>query len=546
MPALTHTIISNGTQLSAAYHVVGIDVVKEVNRIPNAELSFIDGSLPEQTFALSEGDFFNLGNEIEIKLRYEGSEDSTLFKGLVVRQSIEASQHGSLLAVTLKDAAVKATQLRNSVVHKDLSDADIISALIEAHGLEKGTIDSTEPTHPEIIQYNSVDWDFLVMRAESQGLLVTVDDGTVSAQSISLDSEPSHQFEYGLSQIHSFEFKADASHNFKNIKTQTWDIANQELTDIEASAELSLQQGDFDVAQLAQTFETEDKALIEPVPLAAEEAQAWVDSQRIRNRLARFKGRLTVPGMGDIKLLQMVEIAGMGDRFNGKALVTGIRHRVTVSEGWLTDIQLGLADEVFAAKPDISDVPAAGLLPAAKTLLIGVVAGFEEDPSAELRIKVLLPGVGAEADAIWARLASPDAGNGRGFFFRPEVGDEVVVGFFNNDPRQAIILGSMYSSANPPLEDWSVLDEDNFNKGIVTRTGTKIEFIDEEKPKLRIETAAANAILLDDDGESVEISDQHGNTIIMNADGITITSSSDFIVEASGNVEIAGSAVDIK
>jgi len=546
MPALTPTIISNGTTLDSAYHLIDIDVIKEVNRIPNAELTFIDGDLAEQTFALSQAEFFNLGNEVEIKLRYEGSEDITIFKGVVIKQSIEASTHGSLLTVELKDAAVKATQLRNSCVHKELSDAEIISALIESHGLRKGTVEDTQPTHPEMIQYNCTDWDFLVMRAESQGLLVTVDDGTVSAQSITLDSTPKHRFEYGGRRIHSFEIQTDALSNFKNIKTRNWDIVDQALTDIEATADLSLQQGNFDIDQLAQIFGTEDKRLLESIPLAAEEMQAWVNSKVIRSRLARFKGRLSVSGIGNIKPLDMIEVAGMGDRFNGKALVTGVRHRVSLSEGWLTDMQLGLSDESFVKTHDVSDAPAAGLLAETNGLQIGVVADFEEDTNDELRVKILLPGIGEDAETIWARLASPDAGNGRGFFFRPEVGDEVVVGFFNNDPRQAVILGSMYSSANPPLDDWSELDEDNFKKGFATRTGTKIEFTDEEKPKLRIETKSANAILLDDDAERIEVSDQHGNSIVMNADGITITSSKDFIVEANGDVKIAGSKVDIQ
>lgn len=546
MPALTPTIISNGTQLSTSYHLVGIDVLKEVNRIPRAELMVIDGNPVEQTFPLSQDEFFNLGSEVEIKLRYEGGEDTTVFKGIVVKQSIEASGNGSLLTVEIKDAAVKATQLRNSVVHKELSDAQIISALIETHGLTEGTVEDTQPTHPEMIQYNCTDWDFLILRAESQGLLVTVDDGSVSARSISLDDAPAHRFEYGGSRIYSFEIQADGLHNYKTVKTRHWDVANQELADIEAGADLSLQQGNMDIDQLAQAFGTEDKLLLESIPLAAEEMQAWVDGKVVRNRLARFRGTLSVSGLGEIKPLDVIEVAGMGNRFNGKALVTGIRHRVTQSEGWLTDMQLGLSDEVFAERRDISGVTAAGLLAGAHGLHIGIVAEFEEDPDHELRVKVLLPGIGEAADAIWARLASPDAGNGRGVFFRPETGDEVVVGFFNDDPRQAVILGSMYSSANPPGNDWSEIDEDNFKKGFTTKAGIKIEFIDEEKPKLRIETASANAILLDDDAESIEVADQHGNTIVMNSDGITITSSKDFIVEAGGDVQIAGTKVDIK
>ena len=54
---------------------------------------------------------------------------------------------------------------------------------------------------------------------------------------------------------------------------------------------------------------------------------------------------------------------------------------------------------------------------------------FKDDPDKEFRVEVKIPAVTPRDGTLWARLCSPDAGKGRGFFFRPEVGDEVVVGF---------------------------------------------------------------------------------------------------------------------
>ena len=171
------------------------------------------------------------------------------------------------------------------------------------------------------------------------------------------------------------------------------------------------------------------------------------------------------------------------------------------------------------------------------------MAAFEADPDAAYRVKVILPGVDEKAGAVWARLAAPDAGPERGWFFRPEPDDEVVVGFLNDDPRQPVILGALYSAAQAPS---LVVDEANLEKGIVTRQGTTIGFIDDEKASVFIETPAANKILLSDDQEMVQLSDQHGNVITLNADGVTIKSAKDVIIDASGNVEIKGAKVDVK
>jgi uncharacterized protein involved in type VI secretion and phage assembly len=48
------------------------------------------------------------------------------------------------------------------------------------------------------------------------------------------------------------------------------------------------------------------------------------------------------------------------------------------------------------------------------------VTKLEADPDGEDRIQVRLPILDAQADGIWARVSSLDAGENRGFFFRPE------------------------------------------------------------------------------------------------------------------------------
>ena len=153
--------------------------------------------------------------------------------------------------------------------------------------------------------------------------------------------------------------------------------------------------------------------------------------------------------------------------------------------------------------------------------------------------------VDPDKKTIWAWFATPDAGKDRGYVFRPEPDDEVVVGFFNNDPRHPVILGSLYGSKNAPAQDLSPNDK-NDRRGIVTKKGTTIGFVDGDKASVFIQTANKNKLLLDDDAEEVSLADQHGNKITMNKDGIVLKSAKDFKIDASGNVEIKGSKVDVK
>jgi Rhs element Vgr protein len=533
--------------MNPAYELLSIDIIKEVNRIPSAQLVLLDGDAAQQKFAISNDDFFEPGKAIEIKLRYEEApgQETTVFKGVVVGHGVEANEQGSLLIVELKDAAVKLTSSRKSAIYRDQTDDKIIGQIITNGGLKKGKFAPTQAQHKELVQYYCTDWDFILSRADTNGLLVLVDDEEVSLMEMVVQGQPKHSFEYGLGEIFNFEIEADGGPQYPEVQSIAWDIKNQKLTKAAKAKDFKLAQGNLDGGKIAKAVGIEASMLTSPVPLHPKELQAWADATMARSRMAMIRGRIAVPGSGQIKLLDVIEIAGIGKRFNGKTLVTGLRHRVD-QHGWQTDVQFGLAAERFAERPDVVDVPAAGLLPAINGLQIGIVGQFEEDPDKEFRVPVILPGIDEKKGTLWARLASPDAGKARGYFFRPEPGDEVIVGFFNDDPRQAVILGAMYSSKNTPPPDVSKLTKENKAKAIVTKKGTTIGFVDDSKSSVFIKTPASNQLVLDDDAQAIQITDQHGNSIKMSKDGIEIKSAKDVKIEASGNVEIKGQKVDVK
>lgn len=546
MSAVTATIVNSakGT-LPAVYSLMSVDIRRELNRIPNASLVLLDGNPAKRKFELSDSEFFAPGANIQIKLRYEGKgKDATVFKGKVVRHRIEANVKGSLLRVDLKDTAVKLTQPRRSTVFREQTDGELIRKLLSDGGLA-ARVDATQPAHKEILQYQCSDWDFIVSRADVNGLFVIVVDGKVSVRKMDLAAAPKHKVDFGITDLYDFEFELDGSHQSKKISSRGWSIKDQKLTALTAGADISLKQGGLGGAKFAGDLGFGDCVLTHPVALAPEELKAWASARSLRSRMSMLRGRLSMAGVAKLALLDVIEIDGVGKRFNGKTPVTGICHRVDI-EGWRTDLQFGLSARSFSQEADIHEEPAAGLLPAVSGLHIGVVAGFVEDPDQQLRVKVLLPAVGAQGEALWARLAAPDAGKERGFAFRPEAGDEVVVGFFNQDPRQPVILGALYSEKNAPPPEIGKPAQDNLMKGIVTRQGTKILFNDAAKPSLTLATKAQNRIVLDDDAESILISDKHGNKITMDKDGITLESVKNLTLKASGKVQISGKAVDVK
>jgi len=77
----------------------------------------------------------------------------------------------------------------------------------------------------------------------------------------------------------------------------------------------------------------------------------------------------------------------------------------------------------------------------------------------------------------WIRIAQPHGGSGKGFYFIPEIDEEVMVGFENSNAEKPYVIGTLYQGEQRPLEEW--YDDKNQTKGIRTRNGHTIEFHDE-------------------------------------------------------------------
>ncbi len=394
-------------------------------------------------------------------------------------------------------------------------------------------------THRELVQYNSSDWDFLVSRAEINGKLVLVDGGIIAIAKPDFTAEPVVTLTYGAT-IQSLEATLDATHQHSTVSCAAWDSANQELAESEGETPTVEEAGNLSASDLVGLVSAETRQYRHTGNLPVDELQSWASSQKLKNVLSKIRGIVRSKGLPQVKPGTIVELAGVGDRFNGKVLVSGVRHEL--SDGtWDMDIQFGLSPDLFTQEYDVTDLPAAGLLPAVNGLQIGVVSQLQEDPDGEARVLVKMPIVDPNAEGVWARIACLDAGEERGVFFRPEIGDEVVLGFLNDDPRKPIILGMLNSSNKPaPI----TASDDNPEKGFYTREKLKLVFNDELK-SICLETPQGYLLQLSEDEAAIMIQDGNNNKVELKSDGILLESAGDIEIKATGNVKIEGTSIEI-
>lgn len=538
MSLVTFTIKVDGKEIETTYQVISIDTWVGVNKVPKAQLVLFDGSAAESTFEISASKIFVPGNKIEIAAGYNQKE-SVIFIGVIVKQGIEISRdQGSKLIVDIVDEAVKMTLERKNAHFEKIKDSDLIGKLITANGLKKD-VTATNNVQPEIIQYYTSDWDLMITRAELNSLVVMVDKGKVSVKKPDTQQAPVLVVKYGDS-ILDLQLEMDASTQYAKsaIKSITWDIDQQKAVESGPGAVSVKEQGNISSATLADVFKVKNFPQQTGGSINKASLSDWSSAELLRSMLAKIRGTVLFQGSALAETGTTIELAGLGPRFNGTAFISGVHHSI-YSGKWFTRVELGLSPQWFAATtPDIAAPDASGQLPPIKGLQTGIVKKVAKDPDGEFRVLVTLPLVKDDNKGLWVRLGTFYASNKVGALFYPEVNDEVVIAFMNEDPRYGVILGSVYSKKNPPPYP---VDEANTKKAIKTKSGLEIIFDDKDNI-IEFNTPGKQQIKIDDKGKSILIKDSNNNKVTLSKSGISLESASNITLSAKGDITLDAKA----
>jgi Rhs element Vgr protein len=528
---VTYIINSDGSEIPDYFGVISIEIIKEINKINYAKIIFSDGDVTDGFFKLSNSSEMEPGKVIEIQLGYDNSNKS-VFKGIIINQSIKVVNGVSFLEVECYDKAIQLTVIRNNDFFEKKKDSDIIKQVIGNHPGVTSTVAATTTKHEQLYQYQATDWDFILARAEANGLIILNDENKITVAKPKPVGSSALEVIYGTS-LYDFDLKVSSYNQLKDVESSSWDISKQKVEKVKSKKAAEAKHGDLDAKKLSKVMGTKTYNLSSSVPLIKSELSSWADGFATRSALCKLSGSVSFTGNAAPNLNSVLKLSGLGKHFDGDGYISGVHHHI--GEGnWKTTCILGLNSKYATqAYPDLNGLPTGGLLPAVSGLQIGIVTKVDADPEGQMRIKVKLP-TWDNTKEIWARLSSFYASKQFGIFFLPEIEDEVIIGFFNDDPRFPVILGSMYNGKN---KSPYTPEAGNNIKAIVTREKMKIEF-DEEKKIITIETPAKNTIIIDDDAKSITLKDQNKNIVKMSADGISLDSAKDIKITAKGNINI--------
>jgi uncharacterized protein involved in type VI secretion and phage assembly len=118
------------------------------------------------------------------------------------------------------------------------------------------------------------------------------------------------------------------------------------------------------------------------------------------------------------------------------------------------------------------------------------------DITGEGRVKVRIPTI--PSFEPWARVVCPGAGDSRGFCWIPQIDDEVLVAFAQNDLNAAYVLGGLWSTRDrPPLSlPTDFLIKRVIKTGIAGGLGHEVEF-DDALQSIKITSSTKQTISID-------------------------------------------------
>jgi uncharacterized protein involved in type VI secretion and phage assembly len=104
----------------------------------------------------------------------------------------------------------------------------------------------------------------------------------------------------------------------------------------------------------------------------------------------------------------------------------------------LTDLQQLLSQQVLSERLESNKVYDA---------VIGIVTD-NKDPDKLARVKVKMPAINEQETSRWAPIVMLGASKNRGWFFIPEVDDEVLIIHEHGDPNRPVVIGALWNGVD--------------------------------------------------------------------------------------------------
>ena len=492
----------------------------------------------EGNLILDESDKL-LGGEIDLKISAE-NENKNEFKGIiteVIASKTDGSFGGDIvISAQSPDILLDDGEHCRSFENKSLDK--IIKQILKEYQFDTKNIKpkTSKDSLPYTVQYKESAYAFLNRLAAKKGEWFFY-----NGKDLVFGELPSKSFKlkYGVDLFHfDFSLKLDdlkfkyTAYDYLKEEVLTSDSGSQKVSKMSDKAKVA-----YDKSEKLYTHETQS---LYNNSLSESGAKAHLDSRVKLIKSAQASGLVSLNGSTDNPNLilgceiNITETYGEKDKKktkdHGKYIITSISHSCD---------RIGNYQNNFSAIPVEIEVPpftTPHAIPFCETQSAKVMDN--NDPEAMGRIQVQFAWQQNENTVSpWIRIITPHSGKEQGFYFIPEIGDEVLVAFEGGNAEKPYVIGSLYHGKAKPD---TLFESENNIKAIRTRSGHTIEFIDKDgSEELKIYDYNKENYVITLASHSKEIT-------IVSQGNIDIKAEGDMSMEATGDMKIKANNIQME
>jgi phage protein D/phage baseplate assembly protein gpV len=500
---------------------------------------------------------FEIGKEMEVKFAGLGDRGMTsVFKGEVVALEPEFEAGNATIVVRAYDKTHRLARGRKIRSFTQEKASDMVQKLTQEAGLQ-GSATATTQVYETFMQQNETDLEFIRRLERRHDYEFSMRDGQYEFRpATKQDSGNPITVRYGQD-ILSFRPRVSAAQAINDVTVRGWSVKDKkEVVGTASSPAVPAELG-MSLTSLKSARGTAPKHIVSDLTVADQGeatglAQAMLDSATATT----VEAEGAVFGNPKLRAGQKIDVQGLGTKLSGKYFLTSVTH-IYRSSGFQTHFvaagrsDRGMLDLISPREPERWG----------RGLVIGLVTNVN-DPDKMGRVKLKFPALvvsGQPPESDWARVTSLMASNKRGVWMQPQVDDEVVVAFENDDIRRPIVLGAVFNGRDKGGDDLLQNSDGSFavlatEKGFI-KTAKDLTIKSDEKMIIEITSDQTNTVKGKQD-EKISGNFTHqtdGSGSMKSGSSYTIEAGSTLTlkgvsvsIEASGSLKLKGATVDIE
>lgn len=489
----------DGRALQASFmqQLTGLRVHQRLSLPSQCEISFSD---PDG--ALQRSGLLGVGRPILI--RAPGSERE-LFRGEVTGMESEfSSSGGAQLHVRGYDALHRLATRQHVRAFVRASLAEIASQLTSDLGITV-QVDGVDAAWDHVIQHRQTDLQFLVELAQRRGLCLFLSDQTLKL--FGLDKGLAHATAWLGKDVLELRLSRNALVGARAVSVVGWNARTARAVNADAASGPVPQHLSGVGGQEAMSPRTLTNHPVDDERDAAGIAALERDYQAAAGACATG----LVGGRPDIHVGSMLTIDGLTSGSSGPYALCAVKHIMRPDSGYVTEFDSQPAKAPTEPSSNVS-------------LTLGIVVRTD-DPSGTGRVQLMLPAFG-DISTDWVKTLSACAGKGKGLMAQPDIDDRVVFVFFQSDPAQGVVIGSVYG------------DDESHGQWVKDALG---------RQRYNFVTPGGHCAVLDDSTRSVRIESAGGSYVELGPERMTLHAATDLRIEAPGKtLVLAGNKIDFE